>query len=167
VTETWKISTILHNFIEVLEQSLHKLSPENEQIIVRDFNIGIKNITSSFNTMYSNILNMMNLNHMRTDPTRITTSSSTFLDYIVCDTKEKISDTRRSFKGVGLGYGRQLYFQCLLKYMVVCALDNPPHFQASWQQRLFTLDMDSLTTNDLFSLLPFYRCIPCLFISYY
>ena len=93
---------------------------------------------------------MMNLNHMRTDPTRITTSSSTFLDYIVCDTKEKISDTRRSFKGVGLGYGRQLYFQCLLKYMVVCALDNPPQFQASWQQRLFTLDMDSLTTMTYF-----------------
>ena len=98
MAETWKSSAILHNFIEVLEQSLHELSPENEQIIVRDFNIGIKNITSSFNTRYSYILNMMNLNHMRTDPTRIITSSSISLDYIVCDTKEKISDTRRSLR---------------------------------------------------------------------
>jgi hypothetical protein len=40
----------------------------------------------------------MNLNHMRTDPTWITTSSSISLDYIVCDTKEKISDTRRSLR---------------------------------------------------------------------
>jgi len=47
-------------------------------------------------------------------------------------------------KGVGLGYGTQLYFQCLLKYMVICAFDSPPQFQASWQHRLFTLDMDSL-----------------------
>jgi hypothetical protein len=30
------------------------------------------------------------------------------------------------FKGVGLRYGRQLYFHCLLKYMVICAFENPP-----------------------------------------
>jgi hypothetical protein len=98
VRETWKSPAILHNFIEVLEQSLHNLISENEQIIVKDFNIFIKNITTSFNTRYSNILNIMNLNHMRTDPTWITTSSSISLDYIVCDTKEKISDTRRSLR---------------------------------------------------------------------
>jgi hypothetical protein len=28
--------------------------------------------------------------------------------------------------------------------MVICAFDNPPKIQASWQHRLFTLDMDSL-----------------------
>jgi Fe-S-cluster-containing dehydrogenase component len=39
VTETCKSSIILENFIE---QSLHKLSPENEQIIVRDFNMCIE-----------------------------------------------------------------------------------------------------------------------------
>ena len=39
MTETCKSSIILENFIEVLEQSLHKLSPETEQIIVRDFNV--------------------------------------------------------------------------------------------------------------------------------
>jgi hypothetical protein len=35
---------------------------------------------------------------IRTDPTRIITSSSTNLDYIVCDTKEKTCDTMRSLK---------------------------------------------------------------------
>ena len=54
------------------------------------------------------------------------------------------------FKGVGLGYGRHLCFQCLLKYMVICALENPPQFQASWQHRLFTFDMGSIR-----KLLPF------------
>jgi hypothetical protein len=44
-----------------------------------------------------------------------------------------------------MGYGRQLYFQDLLKYIVICAFDNPPQIQASWQHRLLTLDMDSLT----------------------
>jgi hypothetical protein len=69
-------------------------------------------------------------------------------------------------KGVGLGYGRQLYFQCLLKYMVICAFDNPPQFQASWQHRLLTLDMKSFKIWLLF-LLPFYSGAPSLFISYY
>ena len=67
-------------------------------------------------------------------------------------------------KGVGLGYGRQLYFQCLLKYMVICAFDNPPQFQASWQHRLFTLDMGSLKKNDSFS---FYLSIAVLFVFIY
>ena len=41
---------------------------------------------------------MMNLTDMRTDPTRIITSSSISLDYIVCNTKEKTCDTMRSLK---------------------------------------------------------------------
>jgi hypothetical protein len=31
-----------------------------------------------------------------------------------------------AIKGVGLGYGRQLYFRFLLKYMVICAFENHP-----------------------------------------
>jgi hypothetical protein len=31
-----------------------------------------------------------------------------------------------AIKGVDLGYGRQLYFRCLLKYMVICAFENHP-----------------------------------------
>ena len=31
-----------------------------------------------------------------------------------------------AIKGVGLGYGRQLYVRCLLKYMVICAFENHP-----------------------------------------
>ena len=41
---------------------------------------------------------MMNLTDIRTDPTRIITSSSTSLDYIAWDTKEKTCDTMRSLK---------------------------------------------------------------------
>jgi hypothetical protein len=29
-------------------------------------------------------------------------------------------------KGVVVGYGIQLYLHCLLKYMVICALENTP-----------------------------------------
>ena len=31
-----------------------------------------------------------------------------------------------TFKGVGLRYGRQLYFHCLLNYMVTRAFEIPP-----------------------------------------
>ena len=71
--------------------------------------------------------------------------------------------TLQEFKGVGLGYERQLYFQCLLKYMVICAFDNPPQFQASWQHRLFTLDME-FKKNDSFS---FYLSIAVLLVFLY
>ena len=68
------------------------------------------------------------------------------------------------FKGVGLRYGRQLYCHCLLKYMVICAFENPPQFQASWQHRLFTLDMGSLKKNDSVS---FYLSIAVLLVFLY
>jgi hypothetical protein len=70
----------------------------------------------------------------------------------------------RHFKGVGLEYGRQLYFHCLLKYMVICAFENPPQFQASWQHRLFTLDMSSLIFVYPFS---FYLSIAVLLVFLY
>jgi len=52
--------------------------------------------------------------------------------------------------------------------MVICVFDNPPQFQASWQHRLFTLDMDSFFFFKwLLFILPLHSCAPCLFISYY
>jgi len=36
--------------------------------------------------------------------------------------------------------------------MVICAFENPPQFQASWQHRLFTLDMGSFKKNDPLSI---------------
>ena len=68
------------------------------------------------------------------------------------------------FKGVGLEYSRQLYFHCLLKYMVICAFENPPQFQASWQHRLFTLDISSLIIFYPFS---FYLSIAVLLVFLY
>ena len=44
-------------------------------------------------------------------------------------------------------------------------LKIPPQFQASWWQRLFTLDIASEKKWLLF-LLPFHSCAPCIFISY-
>jgi len=40
-----------------------------------------------------------------------------------------------------------------------------PQFQASWQHRVFLLDMDSFKKKWLLSLLPFYSCAHCRFIS--
>ena len=35
-------------------------------------------------------------------------------------------------KGVVVGYGIQLYLHCLLKYMVICALENIPSIPPSF-----------------------------------
>ena len=37
-----------------------------------------------------------------------------------------VVDQTKTLQGVGLGYGRQLYFQCLLKYLVICAFEDSP-----------------------------------------
>jgi predicted acetyltransferase len=57
------------------------------------------------------------------------------------------SITKNSFfrlKGVGLGYGRQLYFHCLLKYMVICVFENSPSIPSFLVTQMFTLDMGVL-----------------------
>jgi hypothetical protein len=43
-------------------------------------------------------------------------------------------------------------------------VDNPPQFQASWQHRLFTLDMESFKKKDSFS---FYPSIAVLLVFLY
>ena len=48
--------------------------------------------------------------------------------------------------------------------MVICAFKNPSQFQASWQHRLFTLDMGSVKKNYPFS---FYLSIAVLLVFLY
>ena len=47
------------------------------------------------------------------------------------------------YKGVGLGYGRWLHFHCLLKYMVICAFENPPSIPRFLATQIVYIDMGS------------------------
>ena len=70
----------------------------------------------------------------------------------------------RWVKGVGLGYGRQLYFHCLLKYMVICAFENSPSILSFLETQKVYIRYGQILKKWLFFLLPFYNFAPCLFI---
>ena len=70
----------------------------------------------------------------------------------------------RVLKGVGLGYGRQLYFHFLLKYMVICAFENPPSIPSFLATQIVYIRLGSLKKNDSFS---FYLFITLLLVFLY
>jgi hypothetical protein len=57
-------------------------------------------------------------------------------------------------KDVGLGYGRQLYFHCLLKYMVICAFENSPSIPSFLATQIVYIGYGSFKKNDPFSFYP-------------
>ena len=79
-----------NNFLELFDLILNKIRPECEIIILGDFNICMKNKNSDIYKKYSNILNMYALEQLISKPTRISSSSSSLIDHILCNTSEKI-----------------------------------------------------------------------------
>jgi hypothetical protein len=63
------------------------------------------------------------------------------------------------------GMGDNSIFNVFSNIWSSVRLKIPPQFQASWLQRLFTLDMARWKKWHLFHL-PFHSCAPCIFISY-
>ena len=68
-------------------------------------------------------------------------------------------------KGVDLGYGRQLYFQCLLKYMVICAFENPSKIPSILATQIVYIGYGQFKKNDSLFLLPFHSCALVVFIN--
>ena len=71
---------------------------------------------------------------------------------------------KKSFKDVGLGYGRHLYFQCLLKYMVICAFENHPSIPSFLETQIVYIGYEQLKKKDSFS---FYLSISVLPVFLY
>ena len=84
--------------------------------------------------------------------------------HIYCSFYRCVRDMR-GLKGVGLRYGRLLYFQCLLKYMIICAFENPPSIPNFLVTKIVYIGYGQLKKWLLF-LLPFHSCAPCIFIFY-
>ena len=81
----------------------------------------------------------------------------TYESHVIPETNSK----HVNLNGVGLRYGRQLYFIVFSNIWSSVRLKIPPQFQAYWQHRLFSLDMASLIKNDSFS---FYLYITLLLV---
>jgi hypothetical protein len=75
--------------------------------------------------------------------------------------------------GGGVVWGRlylinslqKLYFQCLLKYMIICAFENSPSIPSFMVTKIVYIGYGQLKKWLLF-LLPFHSCAPCIFICY-
>ena len=71
------------------------------------------------------------------------------------------------FKGVGLGYGRQLYFHCLLQYMVICAFENSPSIPSFLATQIVSIGYGQFKKQRLLFLLPFHSCAPCFLLLFF
>jgi hypothetical protein len=56
-------------------------------------------------------------------------------------------------------------FQCLLKYMIICAFENSPSIPSFLVTKILYIGYGQLKKWLLF-LLPYHSCVPCIFISY-
>lgn len=80
-------------FLDLLQQALRNIRPDLEQIILGDFNIDYKSTNNQLCKTYKNILNIFNFKQLIEEPTRVTLSSSTVIDHIICNNEERISQS--------------------------------------------------------------------------
>ena len=82
-----------NGFLDLFEGTLNKVRSDLELIILGDFNINFKNFTSSIQRNYVDILKLFGINQLIKDHTRVTKKSSTIIDHVLCNTRQKISQS--------------------------------------------------------------------------
>ena len=85
-----------NSLTDCLESTLSKIEPECETIILGDFNFCMLNSNNYNNSLKKNFKDLMNLyNNVQLidKPTRVTQNSSTLLDHIYTNKKDKISQS--------------------------------------------------------------------------
>ena len=80
------------SFLDKLEQSLAKVDPRTETFILGDLNIDVGNHLSSLSRSYSTLLNVFGLSQLIKEPTRITPTTSSFIDHVIVSAKERVRD---------------------------------------------------------------------------
>ena len=81
-------------FLSKFESTLKLVEPlSSECYILGDMNINVKDERSKFCKDYTNMLHLFHFRQMITEATRITANSSTILDHIVSNSREKIVDS--------------------------------------------------------------------------
>ena len=77
------------DFLNKFEILTH-MNSDCEIIILGDFNICYLQRSSNIFKSYNNVLKLFDLDQIITEPTRITNTTTSLLDHILCDNKEKI-----------------------------------------------------------------------------
>ena len=77
------------DFLSKFEILTH-MNSDCEIIILGDFNICYLQRSSNIFKSYNNVLKLFDLDQIITEPTRITNTTTSLLDHILCDNKEKI-----------------------------------------------------------------------------
>ena len=78
------------SFLDLFREVLSRFDPRDEVYLLGDFNICMKQRGSSLARGYTNILNSFSMTQLIDSPTRITVDSSSILDHVVTNCKDKI-----------------------------------------------------------------------------
>ena len=81
-------SIIFLIFLECMENTLDKISPDSEAIFLGDFNIDLLDVNSNFKKPYLDLLRSNNYKQLIKSPTRETKISSTLIDHIIVNRTE-------------------------------------------------------------------------------
>ena len=81
------------NFIKCLENTLSKLKPDCDSLVLGDFNICLLNNKSKLCKDYKSLLKYYNCKQLVNSPTRVTEKSCTLLDHIFTNNIEKFSQS--------------------------------------------------------------------------
>ena len=82
-----------NNFIKCLENTLSKLKPDCDSLVLGDFNICLLNNKSKLCKDYKSLLKYYNCKQLVNSPTRVTEKYSTLLDHIFTNNIEKFSQS--------------------------------------------------------------------------
>ena len=86
-----------NDFLNNFEEILTNLRSDCETMLLGDFNICILQKSNSIFKAYANILKLFDLDQIITEPTRITDTTTSLLDHILCNNKEKKMSVRYNF----------------------------------------------------------------------
>lgn len=78
------------NFLDLLEDNLSKQRSDCDIFVLGDLNICMKNKSSSLCKSYQSILNIFGCEQLITTPTRVTHNSSSIIDHVITNCKEKV-----------------------------------------------------------------------------
>ena len=78
-----------NDFLNNFEEILTNLRSDCETMLLGDFNICILQKSNSIFKAYANISKLFDLDQIITEPTRITDTTTSLLDHILCNNKEK------------------------------------------------------------------------------
>ena len=78
------------NFVERLEHTLGQLRSDCDTFILGDFNINYDDVNCSLFKSYESVLKLFDFTQLIKDPTRVTTTSKSVIDHILCNVGEKV-----------------------------------------------------------------------------